>query len=73
MALQTIRYKRVFVYEKAGQDIILPDINPSELPDKVPFLYMAQYPELINATVKGPELKGEEAVYTIETEAGTKG
>lgn len=75
MALQVTTYKRKFVYEKDNKEIVLPDPGTNIIPDKVADFYAAQYPELINAHVEGPELdeKEETALYTISVKAGTKG
>jgi PRTRC genetic system protein C len=35
--------------------------------------YSVKYPELTTATVTGPEVVGDEAVYTFKTTVGTKG
>lgn len=75
MALNISTYKRKFVYEKDGKDIVFPDPGTNIVPDKVADFYSAQYPELINARIEGPELddKTETVIYTISTKAGTNG
>ncbi|WP_175773011.1 PRTRC system protein C [Paraburkholderia phenazinium] len=49
------------------------DPGPAFSPDQVRDLYSAQYPELTTATVDGPEIAGEVAIYKFVRAAGAKG
>lgn len=69
MALEVINLKRVF---KFG-DIELSDPNPEMNVDEVCGFYSVTHSELTTATVSGPEVKGETAIYTFKTTVGTKG
>lgn len=69
MALQVQTLTRVFTYNGAeladpGQNMALDDVKN---------FYSAIYPELVNATIDGPEQKGEKAVYSFVRTAGAKG
>ena len=69
MALEVINLKRKFVLD----DKDLSDPNPDFSVDEVMGFYSVRYPELTTATVTGPEVNGDEAVYTFKTTVGTKG
>lgn len=69
MALEVTNLKRVFKLN----DQTLEDPNNQFSVDEVLGFYSVKYPELTTATVTGPEVKGEEAVYTFKTTVGTKG
>ena len=49
------------------------DPNPSDSPEMVMNYYSNFYPELTTATVHGPVLKDDKAVYEFKTTVGTKG
>ena len=51
----------------------LPDPNPTLGVDAVREVYCAQYPNLTNASVEGPDMKGGKAVYTFKAGFGSKG
>ena len=59
--------KRVFVYK----DKELPEIMGS--PEANLRHYETIYPELVNASVMGPEIKDGKAIYTFTPKVGTKG
>jgi len=61
--------ERIFRFN--GQD--LPDPNPSWDAERVRRSYAETYPQITNATIKGPTVEGDKAVYKIETVVGTKG
>ena len=67
--METKQVERTFRHE--GVD--LPDPNPKWSPDKVRSFYTNEHPTLTNATVKGPTLEGDQAVYLFKTVVGTKG
>ena len=69
MALQINNYKRVFKHGSAT----LADPNPEMSPEEVMNFYSNQYPELTTSNVHGPEIDGDNAVYTFKTTVGTKG
>lgn len=69
MALEVTNLKRVFKLN----DSSLTDPNPDFSVDEVMGFYSVKYPELTTATVTGPEVKGDQAVYTFKTTVGTKG
>ena len=66
---QVEQYKRKFKYE----DIELEDPNPEWNTKRVIDFYSAQYPEMVNCHLEGPEVNGTEMVYSITTKTGTKG
>lgn len=49
------------------------NINPAEAPEIVMSYYSNMYPELTTASVHGPEIKEDKAVYEFKTTIGTKG
>ena len=69
MALQVSTKKRIFEYNKE----LLTDPNPLMTPSEVAKFYSAKYPELINASIKGPQADGENVKYSFERNVGTKG
>jgi PRTRC genetic system protein C len=60
---------RKFVYNSAS----LPDPNPALSPQQVQVFYAAQYPELNNSEVEGPETKNGEHHYKFIRAVGSKG
>ena len=69
MAFEVITMKRVFIN---GKDRI-EDPDTSLSVDEVQGFLSVKYPDLTTATVSGPEIKGDEAIYTFKTTVGTKG
>lgn len=69
MALNAQQMTRSFAY--SGMD--LPDIGAGLSVDEVRETYSATYPELLTATVEGPEIQGNRLVYTFKRSAGAKG
>lgn len=60
------------VFEYAG--VSLPDPDPTMQPQQVrDFLAATGRPELTNAEVQGPVVRGTQLVYTIHRTTGTKG
>ena len=51
----------------------LPDPNPKLTVEEVQNTYAASYPEIMTATVTGPEALGGKLVYTFSKAIGTKG
>ena len=60
-------------FEIEGQSIVLDDPNPSASVDTVKRLYSDLYPELVSATVVGPNITQDSVVYKFSPKAGTKG
>lgn len=69
MALQAQALTRVFSYNGAE----LPCPGASLSVNEVRDIYSATFPELTNATVDGPEAKGDKLVFTFVKTAGAKG
>lgn len=74
MGLQVTTLKRTFIIKKGkGKDIELPDPNPEMLSAEVIKFYSAEHPELTNATINGPKVENDKAVYGFNSSVGTKG
>lgn len=73
MALQIKGLERSFIFKKGNTDVKLADPDTSMSPDEVMSFYANTYPELTTATVHGPEIKEDKAVYSFKTTIGTKG
>ena len=73
MALEITGIKRVFTFKKGTATITLDDPTPSDSPEMVMSYYSNFYPELTTATVHGPVIKNDKAVYEFKTTIGTKG
>lgn len=73
MALQVTTLTREFKFKKDGTTVTLPDPNPEFTTDEVLRFYSGQYPELTTATMDGPKVEGNSAVYSVKTTVGTKG
>ncbi len=73
MALTINEMKRSFTFKKGTEMITLPDPNPADSPENVMSFYSNTYPELTIATVHGPIIKDDMAVYEFKTTIGTKG
>ena len=72
MALVVSGMNRTFTFER-NEKLTLADPDPDMTPDEVMSHYSNLYPELTTATVHGPELKDDVAVYTFRTTIGVKG
>lgn len=59
--------------QKGNGMVTLDDPNPSDSPEMVMSYYSNFYPELTTATVHGPVVKDDKAVYEFKTTVGTKG
>lgn len=73
MALEVTKLTREFKFKKNGTGITLPDPNPDFTQEEVMQFYSGQYPELTTATLEGPKIEGDKAVYSVSTTVGTKG
>ena len=67
--MEVTKLERVF---KHG-DVELKDIDDAKSADQVLDFYSAQYPELTNASVTGPEVVNDRLEYKFSTSVGTKG
>jgi len=65
--------KRVFKMKKNSQEIALDDPNVNMSPAEVMDFYSMNYPELTTATVHGPEIEDDRAIYEFKTTIGVKG
>jgi len=61
--------EREFVYHGAT----LADPNPTLSIEEVRSFYAAQFPELTNAAITGPETTGDRLRYSFERAIGSKG
>lgn len=73
MALVVNGIERSFTFKKGSETIKLSDPNPAESPEAVMSYYSNLYPELTTATVHGPQIREDKAVYEFKTTIGTKG
>lgn len=51
----------------------LPDPNPAFTLAQVRDFYSAAYPQILNADIEGPEVRGNRNIYTFRRSVGTKG
>ncbi len=68
MAIQINQATRVFSYN--GVELPDPGVNMST--EEVKEIYAITYPELNNATVEGPDLRGNTLVFKFTRAVGTK-
>ena len=73
MALDIKGLKRVFILKKGNGTLTLEDPDSRMSLSEVTDFYSMNYPELITATLHGPELEEDRAVYRFKTTIGTKG
>ena len=73
MALDIKGLKRVFILKKGNDTLTLEDPDSRMSLSEVTDFYSMNYPELTTATLQGPELEEDRAVYRFETTIGTKG
>lgn len=73
MALDIKGLKRVFILKKGNGTLTLEDPDSRMSLSEVTDFYSINYPELTTATLHGPELKEDRAVYRFKTTIGTKG
>lgn len=73
MALEMKGLKRVFKMKKDNSVLKLNDPDPDMSLNEVMDFYSMTYPELTTATVHGPELDEDMAVYGFKTTIGVKG
>ena len=73
MALDIKGLKRVFILKKGNGTLTLEDADSRMSLSEVTDFYSINYPELTTATLHGPELEEDRAVYRFKTTIGTKG
>ena len=73
MALDIKGLKRVFILKKGNDTLTLEDPDSRMSLSEMTDFYSINYPELTTATLHGPELEEDRAVYRIKTTIGTKG
>ena len=73
MALDIKGLKRVFILTKGNGTLTLEDPDSRMSLSEVTDFYSINYPELTTATLHGPELEEDRAVYRFKTTIGTKG
>ena len=73
MALTITSLERVFKFENRNAEMTLQDPNPAMSPEEVMDFFSNTYPELTTATVHGPQIENDCAVYHFKTTIGTKG
>ena len=73
MALNIKGLKRVFILKKGNDTLTLEDPDSRMSLSEVTDFYSINYPELTTATLHGPELEEDRAVYRFKTTIGTKG
>ena len=73
MALDIKGLKRVFILKKGNDTLTLEDPDSRMSLSEVTDFYSMNYPELTTATLRGPELEEDRAIYRFKTTIGTKG
>ena len=73
MALDIKGLKRVFILKKGNGTLTLEDPDSRMSLSEGTDFYSINYPELTTATLHGPELEEDRAVYRFKTTIGTKG
>ena len=73
MALDIKGLKREFILKKGNGTLTLEDPDSRMSLSEVTDFYSINYPELTTATLHGPELEEDRAVYRFKTTIGTKG
>ena len=73
MALDIKGLKRVFILKKGNDTLTLEDPDSRMSLSEVTDFYSMNYPELTTATVHGPEIEDDRAIYEFKTTIGVKG
>lgn len=71
--MDVTKLKREFTFKKDNTTVRLPDPDAGLTVQEVMNFYSGQYPELTTATLEGPKVEGNKAVYSVRTTVGTKG
>ena len=73
MALEIKGLQRIFKMKKNSTEMELADPDSNMSPSEVMDFYSMNYPELTTATVHGPEIEDDRAIYEFKTTIGVKG
>lgn len=73
MALQVNTPKREFILKRGNETITLPDPHPEMSMQEVINHYKPKYPEISTASLEGPKVEENKAVYRFSTVMGDKG
>lgn len=73
MTLNIKGMKRSFTFKQGSTEVVLDDPNPDMAPTDVMDFYSMTYPELTTATIHGPDIQDDKAVYVFKTTIGVKG
>lgn len=71
--MDKIELKRTFKIIKGNSKVELPDPDPMMSAQEVQKFYSRTYPELMNASVTGPEYENDTMVFSFKAVVGTKG
>lgn len=71
--MEITQLKRVFSFTHNGQAQELEDPNPNFTTEEVKRFYSDRYPDLLNASIVGPEIVNDKEVFSFKTVIGTKG
>jgi len=71
--IEVISVKRKFVVKKGGKLIEIDDPNPDFTLAEVRKFLAGSYPDIVNGTIEGPEIKDDCHIYTFSTAIGTNG
>ena len=71
--MDKIELKRKFKVVKGNTTVELPDPDPAMSAQEVQKFYSRTYPELMNASVTGPEYEEDAMVFSFKAVVGTKG
>lgn len=71
--MEKIFVTREFIMEKGSVRTTLADPDPTMSAQQVLKVYSHSHPELVTASVVGPEYRGDRMLFTFKTCVGTKG
>ena len=69
MAIKVEQLERSFSYN----GVALPDPGKNLTIEQVRDVYSATFPEIVSASIEGPEQKGGKLIYTFRKAVGAKG
>lgn len=73
MPLEVEFKKRKLLFNRNGKDVELEYPSETMTPEEAFKHYAGLYPEINNATITGPEIKNDTAIYKASTKAGRLG
>ena len=73
MPLVIAEMNRAFTFKHNAETITLSDPDPAMSPEQVMSFFSNTYPALTPATVHGPKIENDKAVYEFKTTIGVKG